>query len=372
MSFAKQLAQWDFDDVTLQIHACTANDVQRALNSTRPGLKDFMALISPAAEPFLAHMARLSYARTRQRFGNTLQFYIPLYLSNLCANDCTYCGFSMSNKLRRKTLDLAEIEAECQAIKSMGFDSVLVVTGEHETKVGMAYFRQAIPLIKRHFSYLSMEVQPLAEAEYLELCQLGLDAVLVYQETYRRRTYARHHLKGKKMDFDWRLDTPERLGRAGVDKMGLGVLIGLDDWRTDSFFAAQHLKYLQKTYWRSRYSLSFPRLRPCSGGLTDKTQMTDKQLVQLICAYRLLDSEVELSLSTRESAQFRDKLLPLGITSLSAGSSTQPGGYAGGETALEQFEIDDARTPKDVANAVRRAGLQPVWKDWERSYSQTG
>ncbi|GGO67643.1 2-iminoacetate synthase ThiH [Bowmanella pacifica] len=370
MSFAALLENWDFDDVTLQINACTEADVRRALSKSKRDLQDFMALISPAGDAFLEEMAQQSYRLTRQRFGNTLQFYIPLYLSNLCANDCTYCGFSMSNKLKRKTLSLDEIEAECLAIKAMGFDSLLLVTGEHETKVGMDYFRQALPIIKRHFSYLTMEVQPLAEAEYRELCQLGLDAVLVYQETYRRRTYAKHHLKGKKMDFDWRLDTPERLGRAGIDKMGLGVLIGLDDWRTDSFFAALHLKYLQKTYWRSRYSLSFPRLRPCSGGLVDKTQMSDRQLVQLICAYRLLDGEVELSLSTRESAQFRDKLFPIGITSLSAGSSTQPGGYAQANQALEQFEIDDSRAPQDVAVAVQNAGMQPVWKDWEKGYSK--
>ncbi|MCE9967834.1 2-iminoacetate synthase ThiH [Aeromonas salmonicida] len=351
----------------MQIRAKTTRDVERALASPRRTLADFMALISPAAEVYLPQIAQLAESLTRQRFGNTVGFYVPLYLSNLCANDCSYCGFSMSNRLKRKTLDAEEIERECLAIKARGFDSVLLVTGEHESKVGMAYFREHLPQIRRHFSALAMEVQPLSQAEYAELKTLGLDAVMVYQETYHAPSYARHHLRGNKQDIDWRLATPERLGRAGIDKIGLGALIGLSsDWRTDSYFVAEHLSWLERHHWQSRYSLSFPRLRPCTGGLQPEVVMSDRQLVQLICAWRLFSPTLELSLSTRESPVFRNGALRLGITQMSAESRTQPGGYAEGDKEeLEQFAIHDARPLGEVADAVRQAGLQPVFKDWE-------
>ncbi len=366
-SFISRWRELEWDDIGMQIRAKTTRDVERALASPRRTLADFMALISPAAEAYLPQIAQLAECLTRQRFGNTVGFYVPLYLSNLCANDCSYCGFSMSNRLKRKTLDAEEIERECLAIKARGFDSVLLVTGEHESKVGMAYFREHLPQIRRHFSALAMEVQPLSQAEYAELKTLGLDAVMVYQETYHAPSYARHHLRGNKQDIDWRLATPERLGRAGIDKIGLGALIGLSsDWRADSYFVAEHLAWMERHHWQSRYSLSFPRLRPCTGGLQPEVVMSDRQLVQLICAWRLFSPTLELSLSTRESPAFRNGALRLGITQMSAESRTQPGGYAEGDKEeLEQFAIHDARPLGEVADAVRQAGLQPVFKDWE-------
>ena len=366
-SFIDRWQELDWDDVGMQIRTKTALDVERALSAPRRTLQDFMALISPAAEPFLPRMAELAERLTRQRFGNTVGFYVPLYLSNLCANDCSYCGFSMSNRLKRKTLNSEEIERECLALKARGFDSVLLVTGEHETKVGMNYFREHLPRIRRHFSTLAMEVQPLSQAEYAELKTLGLDSVMVYQETYHAPAYARHHLRGNKQDIKWRLATPDRLGRAGIDKIGLGALIGLSpDWRADSYFVAEHLAWLERHHWQSRYSLSFPRLRPCTGGLEPEVTMSDRPLVLLICAWRLFSPTLDLSLSTRESPAFRNGALRLGITQMSAESRTQPGGYAEGDKEeLEQFAIHDDRTLGDVADAVRQAGLQPVFKDWE-------
>ncbi|HCG7482051.1 TPA: 2-iminoacetate synthase ThiH [Vibrio parahaemolyticus] len=374
MSFYDRFQQLDWDDISMSIYAKTAQDVERALAKSKRDLEDFKALISPAAEPYLEQMAKISYSLTRKRFGNTMSLYIPLYLSNLCANACTYCGFSMENRIKRRTLNRDEVEAEIGAIKRMKFDSVLLVTGEHETKVGMKYFREMVPIIKQRFNYLAMEVQPLDQDEYAELKTLGLDAVMVYQETYHPKTYAQHHLRGNKMDFRYRLETPDRLAKAGIDKIGLGALIGLEEWRTDCFFAAAHLDYLERTYWQSRYSISFPRLRPCAGnvpasGLQPKSVMTDKQLVQLICAYRLFNPEVELSLSTRESPQFRDNVLPLGITSMSAASKTQPGGYATEEVELEQFEISDERSAASVEDMIRAKGFAPVWRDWHSVYS---
>ena len=358
----------DWDDISLRINSKTAADVERALNAPRVTREDFMALISPAAQAYLEPMAQKAQQLTRQRFGNTVSFFAPLYLSNLCANECTYCGFSMSNKIKRKTLDDVEIEKECEALNALGFKHLLLVTGEHKTKVGMDYFRRHFPAIRRHFSSLMIEVQPLEQDEYAELKTLGLDGVLVYQETYHAPTYALHHLRGQKQDFLWRLETPDRLGRAGIDKIGLGALFGLsNNWRTDSYMVAEHLFYLQQTYWQSRYSVAFPRLRPCAGGIEPASILDEKQLVQLICAFRMFAPDVELSLSTRESPYFRDHVIPVAITTVSAGSKTQPGGYAADDKPeLEQFEPHDNRPPARVAEALTQAGLQPVWKDWDQ------
>lgn len=368
-SFKDIFDQYDWDTVKADIYSKTAADVERALAAGRRGLEDLKALLSPAAQPYLEQMAQLSHRLTLQRFGNTMQLYIPLYLSNECQNICTYCGFSLDNKIHRKTLNEAEILEEVKAIKAMGYEHVLLVTGEAWQTVGLDYFKAALQLVRPHFSHISMEVQPMDEAEYAELIPLGLQSVLVYQETYHRADYKLHHPKGRKSNFDYRLETPDRLGRAGIHKIGLGVLIGLEDWRTDSFFTALHLQYLEKTYWQTRYSISFPRLRPCSGGLPPKVEMKDRELVQLICAYRLLDPDVELSLSTRESAHFRDHVIKLGITAMSAGSKTNPGGYASDLQSLEQFEISDERSANAIANMLRRQGYEPVWKDWDRAIS---
>ena len=373
MSFVEQIQQLDWDDLKLNIASKSTADVERALSFDRLTHDQFLALISPAAEPYLEAMARKSMALTRKRFGNTVQLYIPLYLSNKCTNICTYCGFSLGNKIRRKTLSMEELDQEVIAIKKMGFDHILLVTGEAQGTVGCDYFKEVIARIRPHFSHISIEVQSLEQHEYEELMALGLDAVLVYQETYHRPSYEQYHLRGSKKDFNYRLDTADRLGRAAIDKIGVGALIGLADWRTDAAFVAAHLDYLEKTYWRTRYSLSFPRLRPCEGEFQPVSIISDRQLVQLICAYRLFKPEAELSLSTRESVAFRDNVLPLGITTMSAYSSTHPGGYANDnihdKADLEQFEIDDDRRPNEVAEAISAKGLEPVWKDWSAAYN---
>jgi len=358
---------YHWEEVSSSIYGKTSADVLRALSTHKRSLEDFKALLSPAAAPYLEQMAVLSRQLTLKRFGKVMQLYVPLYLSNECNNICTYCGFSFDNKVRRKTLTSLEIMQEVAVLKSMGYDHVLLVTGEANQTVHVDYFRKVLELIVPHFSHISMEVQPLDTNDYSELIAKGLNTVLVYQETYHREDYKKHHPKGKKSNFDYRLETADRLGQAGIHKMGLGVLIGLEDWRTDSFFTALHLAYLEKKYWRSKYSLSFPRLRPFSGGLEPKVAMTDRELVQLICAYRLFNQEVELSISTRESMTFRDHVISLGITAMSAGSKTNPGGYAVEPESLEQFEISDERSPAEIAAMLRSKGYEPVWKDWDQA-----
>jgi len=365
ISFASVFEQHDWQTVKNSIYSKTSKDVEHALSASNRTLEDFKALISPAASNYLEQMATLSHHLTQKRFGKVIQMYVPLYLSNECNNICTYCGFSYDNKVRRKTLSAIEIMQEVAVIKKMGYDHVLLVTGEANQSVHTDYFRKVLKLLKPHFSQISMEVQPLALEEYSELRVLGLNTVLVYQETYHQDDYKKHHPKGKKANFQYRLETPDRLGRAGIHKMGLGVLIGLEDWRTDSFFTALHLSYLEKYYWQSKYSISFPRLRPFSGGLEPKVTMTDRELVQLICAYRIFNEEVELSISTRESEIFRNNIIKLGITSISAGSKTNPGGYAVEPQSLEQFEISDERTAAEIAQVITNQGYEAVWKDWD-------
>lgn len=365
MSFENIFRQYSWDDVKTSIYAKNARDVETALGRKHRTLEDFMALISPAALPYLEQMALISRQLTQQRFGKTIQLYVPLYLSNECQNICTYCGFSYDNQLRRKTLTGAEILRETSVIREMGYEHVLLVTGEANQTVGMDYFKKVLPIVGQHFSQISMEVQPMDREDYEQLIPLGLHTVLVYQETYHEEDYRKHHPKGKKSRFAYRLETPDRLGLAGIHKIGLGVLIGLEDWRTDSFFTALHLDYLQRTYWQTKYSISFPRLRPFSGGLAPKVDMQDRELVQLICAYRLLNEDLELSLSTRESEKFRDHLVQLGITTMSAGSRTNPGGYAVDPQSLEQFEISDERSAQEVAAMIKKQGYEPVWKDWD-------
>lgn len=369
-NFTDLFESCSWEETSKSIYAKTSVDVERALNSPQRTLEDFKALISPAAAPYLEQMAQLSQQLTLKRFGKAIQMYVPLYLSNECNNICTYCGFSYDNKVRRKTLTPMEIMQEVAVIKDMGYDHVLLVTGEANQTVHTEYFKKVLELIKPHFSHISMEVQPLDTEDYKELTPYGLNTVLVYQETYHQDDYKKHHPKGKKSNFQYRLETPDRLGQAGIHKMGLGVLIGLEDWRTDSFFTAMHLNYLEKRYWQTKYSISFPRLRPFSGGLEPKVVMNDKELVQLICAYRLFNEEVELSISTRESIVFRNNIVKLGITSISAGSKTNPGGYAVEPQSLEQFEISDERDSKEIAQMIISQGYEPVWKDWDVSLTK--
>ncbi len=368
-SFQEVYESYHWNEVQESIYAKNKTDVEEALGKKRRTLEDFKALISPAALPLLEDLARESHVLTQKRFGKTIQMYVPMYLSNECQNICTYCGFSQDNPMRRVTLTEKQILDEINVIKSYGYDHVLLVTGEANKTVGVSYLRNALQVIRPHFSNIAMEVQPLEQHDYELLIQEGLHSVLVYQETYHEENYKFHHPKGKKSNFEYRLDTPDRLGKSGIHKMGLGVLIGLEDWRTDSFFNALHLSYLEKKYWQTKYSISFPRLRPYTGNLEPKVNMSDKELVQLICAYRIFNEEVELSMSTRESEKFRNNIIKLGITSISAGSKTDPGGYASGLQALEQFEISDERTPQQVAAMIKEQGYEAVWKDWDESYN---
>ncbi len=368
MSFLEEFEKYDWDTITEKIYSISELEVRSALRKRKRNLEDFLALISPVAKPFLEEMAQESRLLTRKRFGNTMQMYAPMYLSNECQNICTYCGFSMTNKIPRRTLTDEEIIREAEFLKAKGFEHILLVTGEANRTVGVPYLQNAIRLLKPLFSNISIEVQPLKQHEYELLIQEGLYAVLVYQETYHEATYKTHHPKGRKSNFRFRAETPDRLGKAGIHKIGIGALFGLEDWRTDSFYTALHLRYLQQKYWKTKYSISFPRLRPHEGEVQPKVEMTDSDLVQLICAFRLLDEDVELSLSTRESEDFRNNVIHLGVTSMSAESKTNPGGYIVEPQSLEQFEISDERSTEEISKMLQNSGFDVVWKDWDRVF----
>ena len=370
MKYIDLINEYNWDDIQSRIYNKTEHDVKLALNKTnRLTVDDFMALISPVAQPYIEQMALLSRKYTQQRFGKTIQFYVPLYLTNSCINHCIYCGFNHNNDIKRIILTDDQILQEVEAIKKIGdFQHILLVTGENPRDAGADYIENAIRLVKPYFSSISIEVQPLKEEEYKQLTSAGLNAVYCYQETYNKAGYKTYHPKGMKSKFDWRIDGFDRMGKAGVHKIGLGILIGLEDWRTDVSMMALHLRYLQKTYWQTKYSISFPRMRPHEGeNFQPNVVMSDKELAQLVFAFRIFDHDVELAMSTREDHRFRDHMTTLGITSLSAGSKTDPGGYAVYEKELEQFAVNDDRNPDQVLHAVKKQGYEVIWKDWDLS-----
>lgn len=370
MSFFDEISKIDVDKFRDLVDSRTDRDVERALSKDSPcDLDDFAALISENARiHYLKDMAHLSMKLTRKRFGRAVNMYLPLYLTNLCSNKCAYCGFSASNKFPRTVLTMQEIEEECEAINKMGYENILLVSGENSRRAGVPYFKEALKIVKPHAAYLQMEVQPLDTQDYAELKELGLDAVSVYQETYHPGCYKANHLAGKKMDMRYRMETPDRLGQAGIDKVGIGALLGLYDWKVDLCAVAMHVLYMRQHYWKTRLSVSFPRLRPAAGGYQPHSPVDDNKMVQLICAWRIFDHELDLTISTRESAQFRDMIIPLGITAVSAGSSTEPGGYAHKGKYLEQWTVNDDRTVDEVVKALQLNNLEAVFHDASTSY----
>jgi len=337
-------------------------------------MEDFCALLSPAAAPHLEELAAQSQKLTRHFFGNTIRLFAPLYLSNECVNVCKYCGFSRHNAIPRITLPAAKVEDETRLLAGRGFRSLLIVAGEHPKYVANGYvaecIRRCLPLTPQ----IALELGPLETAEYAPLVAAGAEGLVVYQETYHEPTYREMHTAGPKKHYAWRLDTPERGHAAGFRRLGIGALFGLHDWRFEAVALAAHGRHLLKHCWNSYLTLALPRLRPAAGGfnVAPENVLADRELVQIMCALRLLLPTAGLVLSTREPANLRDGLCTLGVTHMSAGSSTEPGGYSHFDESQwtptrvqpgEQFHIADERPPQVVAAMLKRRGLDPVWKD---------
>jgi len=352
----------------------------------------FEELIVPKSDQELEAMAQNSRALTLQNFGRTMRLFAPLYLSNECINNCRYCGFSRDNPILRITLDLDEVVAEARHLARQGFRQILLVAGEHPKFVGPEYLAGCIRALQPDFSSISIEVGPMTTQDYVPIVDAGADGLVVYQETYSRTVYAEMHTAGPKRDFNFRLNCAERGYRAGFRRLGIGVLFGLSRWQEEAIGLASHLEYLLKHCWQSQISVSLPRLRPAAGGFRPLFSITDRELAQLVCALRITFPQVGIVLSTRERASFRDFLIPLGVTTMSAGSHTEPGGYTrqgsqrlhrtlrgrivapdfqSGEDQLAtgQFEISDERSPAEIAGVLRQRGLEPVWKDWDQALS---
>lgn len=372
MTFSDEMMQYPREELLEQIHTCNATQVEQALSADRLDMRDFMTLISPAARPYLEQMAQRSHQITRQRFGNNIYLYTPMYLSNECSNGCKYCGFNASNKIPRATLSMEEVEKEARIIHNYGFRHILLLTGEAAKLADNQYLVEAIQRIKPLFSSISIEVYPMDNAGYAQVVDAGVDGLTLYQETYDPELYAELHPYGNKRDYRFRLEAPDRAGSAGMRRIGIGALLGLGDFAREAFYTGLHARYLAKRYWRSQVSVSFPRIRPADGGFAPLEIVSDAQLVQMVCAMRLLLPDAALYLSTRENATLRDNLMPLGITHMSAGSCTAPGGHGKEVESTQQFAIDDDRTPAGMSTIIRAKGLEAVWKDWDSAFLNRG
>ena len=395
MSFVAEFNSLPLAALVKKSIATSSAAAREVLGKSKLSLADFAALISPAAGEQLETMGRKSNAMTQQRFGKTIRLFAPLYVSNECINNCTYCGFSRDNPILRVTLSLDEVRREAEALKEQGFRNVLLVAGEHPKFVSNNYLRDCIAMLHADWPSVSLEVGPMETEDYLPLVAAGADGLIVYQETYDRAVYAEMHTAGPKRNFDWRLETPERAYAAGFRRLGISPLYGLADWHYEALSVAAHADYLLRHCWKAQITISLPRLRPCAGEFEPLTHINDREFAQLICAFRLMFPDVGISLSTREEPRLRNGLIPLGVTQMSAGARTEPGGYTGAgrekihhtergvikelatgasewapqthrpTNATSQFNIGDERTPQEVAELIRKLGYEPVWKDWD-------
>ena len=349
-----------------------AGDVADELDrpAGRYSLTRLMRLISPAAQQYLEQMAQQARSLTIQRFGRTIQLYAPLYLSNVCVNSCVYCGYNRTTQFQRTRLSVDEAAAEAEVIANEGFRDILLVSGEDPEFITVDYLAQLVERLGGRFASISVEIYLMNEEQYRRLFAAGIDGVTLYQETYNRRLYAQCHPAGPKSDYNMRIESADRFARAGARRIGLGVLLGLGDWRSEALALGEHACYLMKRYWRSAVSFSFPRLCPARDVAAKwEHSVSDSELVQMMLALRLCFADAGIVLSTRESPALRDHLIDLCVTRSSAGSRTNPGGYTGHDHTARQFEVADRRSPAEVAEVIRRCGRDAVWKDWDRTFT---
>lgn len=366
MSFIKLLdtySDFDFEGFWLSV---TDDQIRRCLDKERLSPMDLLTLLSPRAADHLEAMARKAQRLTIQHFGRTIQLYIPLYISNFCNSECIYCGFNRRHHIQRRKLTLAEIEIEARKIAATGMRHLLVLTGEAPKMTPLDYLTAAIEILKPYFPSISIEIYPMDTDEYARLKKAGVDGLTVYQEVYDRRVYEQVHLAGRKTDYQYRLEAPERGARAGFRWVNVGALLGLADPRKEAFFTALHAHYLTNHFLQTEISISMPRINPAEGGFQPSFTVDDRTFVQFLTAFRLFLPRAGIPISTRERPDFRDRIMHLGATRLSAGSRTDVGGYTQKDQEnCKQFEISDERSVPDMVAAIRAEGLQPVYKDWE-------
>ncbi|MEN6386080.1 MAG: 2-iminoacetate synthase ThiH [Phycisphaerales bacterium] len=346
-------------------------NIEKAINDNNGYIADRLnTLLSTDALKYIEQIAQKAKQITRQRFGNTIQLYAPLYVSNYCVNHCPYCAFNCKSKLPRTRLTIDQAVKEADLLASEGFRHILLVSGEDKKFIDVAYLAQLAEKLRDKFSSISIEIYPLAREEYKILFDAGIDSIAIYQETYDRSDFAKFHTKGPKSDYDWRFETLSRAAEAGFRSLGLGFLIGLSDWQKQSVMLAEHANMLMKKYWQSKISFSFPRMRPAEN--VDKNlfkyMISDIQLAQMMFALRLCFPDSEIVISTRELPSFRDNMAGICVNRMSAGSKTNPGGYGQEDESLSQFEVADERTPAEISEMLKSKNLEPVWKDWDKAF----
>jgi 2-iminoacetate synthase len=360
--FARHLETLDVGGLSAREH--TDADVTAALGRDKRDLADLAALLSPAATARLEELAQAARAVTLQRFGRAVRLFAPVYVSNACLSSCTYCGFAKDLPIARRTLSIDEVEAEARLLTGRGFRHLLLVAGEHRVEVSQDYLVGIVERLRPVVPSLSIETQTWSDDTYARLVAAGLEGVVHYQETYDRTRYAETHVAGWKRDYDRRLNSTELAASAGVRRLGVGALLGLaTDWRADVLSVAAHASFLVRNFWRTEVSVALPRIRPSASGYQPLVAVSDAQYVQALSALRLFEPEAGIVLSTREPAALRDGLVRIAVTQMSAGASTEPGGYSAPGTATEQFAISDERSAAEVATMLAAAGYEPVWKD---------
>ncbi|MFZ5986273.1 MAG: 2-iminoacetate synthase ThiH [Bacillota bacterium] len=365
MSFYEKYLKYKDFDFEGFFDRLTDHQVITAINKERPGELDFLALLSDKAGKYLEQMAQMSRQLTIQHFGKVIFLYTPLYLANFCVNQCVYCGFNMTNRITRKKLSMDEVEKEAKTISATGLRHILILTGESRLETPVGYIRDCVKVLKNYFRSITIEVYPLEEKEYAELIDAGVDGLTIYQEVYNEDTYRELHLKGPKQNYRYRLDAPERACRASMRSVNIGALLGLDDWRSEAFLTGLHADYLQNKYLDTEISVSLPRMRPHSGQFKPKFNVEDRSLVQIMLALRLFMPRAGITVSTRERAELRDNLIGLGVTKMSAGSSTEVGGHTLKDKSEGQFDISDPRSVEEMKQIIYKKGYQPVFKDWQ-------
>jgi 2-iminoacetate synthase len=365
MSFYNEYLRYPAEDIEEVFRNTTSEDIIKILQKDRLTARNFLALLSPKAEEHLELMAQKAYQLTVQHFGRTILLYTPIYLSDYCTNQCTYCGFNVTNHFTRKQLTLEEVEKEAQNIAASGIQHILILTGEAANIAGICYMKQCVAILKRYFSSIGIEVYAMEEEEYAQLAEAGVESMTLYQETYNPILYQQLHVKGPKKDYRYRLDAPERACLAGMRSVNVGALLGLDEWRRDGFFTGLHANYLQNKYPGIEVSISLPRIRPTMGNCETGDAVNDRNMVQFMTALRLFMPRAGIPLSTRESVAFRNHAIKLGITKMSAGVQTAVGGHIDSQENSGQFVVSDTRNVKEMSAAILQLGYQPVYKDWQ-------
>lgn len=365
MSVYPVMKEVDPADLERHLGEVHPRNVENSLGKNRLTAMDFLSLLSIHAEPFLEEMAQKAHQLTLNHFGRVIQFFTPMYLSNFCSNQCVYCGFNAKNAIQRKQLTLEEVEREAEVISRTGLKHILILTGEDPGHGSLEYLEACLSILKTYFTSIAIEIYALSEEGYARLAKAGVDSLTIYQETYDETLYETLHPKGPKRDYRFRIDAPERGLKARFRSVGIGALLGLADWRKDIFYTALHADYLETHYPDAEISISLPRLRPHEGCYQPASLVEDAHIVQMMTALRLFLPRVGITISTRESAAFRDNILRLGVTKMSAGSTTAVGGHTQETNHTGQFEISDQRSVEEMTRSIKQLGYQPVFKDWQ-------